>query len=162
MTVHRQSHFIRAECLNSLEKGLGLAGPMPRFWSGASVEEKGVFMHLHLQPRQHTLSHTQIHTHAHTSSIKTLHSLLQLSIRKLSLGFRALAYRHLHTTVSPGAESMAPKSSPTENQVWLWAAGVVQVATGTLMSYNSQLGPRSLSLLQTHSSVGTPTRLFIP
>lgn len=36
----------------------------------------------------------------HTSSIKAFYSLLQLLIRKLSLGFRALAYRHLYQAFS--------------------------------------------------------------
>lgn len=40
-----------------------------------------------------------------TSSIKALRSLLQLSIRKLSLGFGALAYRHLDEAFSESAVS---------------------------------------------------------
>lgn len=40
------------------------------------------------------------HTGMHTSSIKALYSLLWFLIRKLSLGFRALAYRHLYQAFS--------------------------------------------------------------
>lgn len=45
------------------------------------------------------------------ASIKACHTAQRLLIRQLSLGFTALAYRHLHTSVSPTAENMAPKSS---------------------------------------------------
>lgn len=58
-------------------------------------EKKEDLMHLHLLPRQLSLAFSLTPTEMHTSSIKAHHSLLQLSIRKLSLGFRALAYRHL-------------------------------------------------------------------
>ena len=62
----------------------------------------------------HSLSLTHTHTHkhtyttVHTSSIKALHSLLQLSIRKLSLGFRALAYRHLYEAFSAKCSKHGP------------------------------------------------------
>lgn len=49
------------------------------------------------------------HAGKRTSSIKALHSLLQLLIRKLSLGFRALAYRHLYQAFS----KMCSKHGPT-------------------------------------------------
>lgn len=42
-------------------------------------------------------------------------------------GIKALAYRHLHTAVSPRAANAAPKSSLTGNQVCLWAGSAVQV-----------------------------------
>lgn len=44
----------------------------------------------------------------HTSSIKALHSLLRLSIRKLSPGFRALAYRHLYEAFSAKCSKHGP------------------------------------------------------
>lgn len=62
---------------------------------------KSSVIHLHVQLRlspPSSLSHT--HTGMHTSSIKALYSLLRLLIRKLSLGFRALAYRHLYQAFS--------------------------------------------------------------
>lgn len=48
------------------------------------------------------------HTGMHTSSIKALHSLLRLLIRKLSLGFRALAYRHLYQAFSEMCSKHGP------------------------------------------------------
>ncbi len=57
---------------------------------------------------QTTHTHTHTHTGMHTSSIKALHSLLRLSIRKLSLGFRALAYRHLYEAFSAKCSKHGP------------------------------------------------------
>lgn len=65
-------------------------------------------MHLHLQPRQLSVSLSLSHSGMHTSSIKALHSLLRLSIRKLSLGFRALAYRHLCEAFSEKCSKHGP------------------------------------------------------
>lgn len=55
-----------------------------------------------------SLNPSLAHTGMRTSSIKARRSLLQLSIRKLSLGFRALAYRHLDEAFSESAVSAGP------------------------------------------------------
>lgn len=81
----------------------------------AELRWRGILMRLQLKLRQWA------------ASIKACRTAQQLQIRQLSLGFRALAYCHLHTTVSPSVENMAPKSSLTGNQVCVWAAGAVQV-----------------------------------
>lgn len=108
--------FIRAECLNSLSNGLSLPRPVQCLWNCAGVEEKEALIHLHLQPRRHTLAYTR---QLHTSSIKALHSLLQLSIRKLSLGFRALAYRHLYEAFSAKCSKHGPSNLHRIYREWL-------------------------------------------
>lgn len=84
----------------------------------ARLRWRGILMRLQLKLRQWA------------ASIKACHTAQQLQIRQLSLGFRALAYRHLHTTVSPRVENMAPKSSLTGSPGCLLAASAVQVRRG--------------------------------
>ncbi|KAL6479095.1 hypothetical protein MHYP_G00125280 [Metynnis hypsauchen] len=50
------------------------------------------------------------------ASIKACHSPQQLPIRQLRLGFRALAYRHLHTRLAP-AQDHATKSRMIGKQI---------------------------------------------
>lgn len=63
----------------------------------ARLRWRGILMRLRLKLRQWA------------ASIKARHTAQQLQIRPLSLGFRALAYRHLHTAVSPRVENTAPQ-----------------------------------------------------
>lgn len=63
----------------------------------ARLRWRGILMRLRLKLRQWA------------ASIKACHTAQQLQIRQLSLGFRALAYRHLHTAVSPRVENTAPQ-----------------------------------------------------
>ncbi|KAL7878787.1 hypothetical protein AOLI_G00097610 [Acnodon oligacanthus] len=66
--------------------------------------------------RRRILMRLELKPSRRAASIKACHSPQQLPIRQLRLGFRALAYRHLHTRLAP-AQDHATKSRMIGKQI---------------------------------------------
>ena len=107
--------LFEAERHNSLKALLLICQILNKNVADRGGEE--ILMHLQLKPRQR--SH----------SIKPRGLLLQLSIRQLSLGFKALAYHHLRTTVAQSAASMAinpPRSGRRKINTFIWERNALE------------------------------------
>lgn len=106
----------------------------------ARLRWRGILMRLRLKLRQWA------------ASIKACHTAQQLQIRQLSLGFKALAYRHLHTAVSPRVENTA--SQILSHWVCLRAGNTVCVRLDRWEGQWLSCGTESRSHLGTDSGGG--------